>query len=235
MREPRDSSRRDFVRGAGTIGAVLLLGGCATLKRTFGGGGKAAGVSPAEDLMREHGVLKRILLVYGEALRRLDAKEAMPAQPIADAAGIVRSFIEDYHEKLEEDHLFPMFRKAGKLVELADVLTEQHKAGRRLTVTILKLADEQAMTLVAERRVLFNALRDFVRMVAPHVAREDTVLFPAIHDIVSAGQYDDLGEEFEKKEHELFGEGGFETMVERVAAIEQTLGIYDLKQFTPEG
>ena len=35
------------------------------------------------------------------------------------------------------------------------------------------------------------------------------------------------------KEHQLFGEDGFEKMVDRVAAIEKTLGIYDLAQFTP--
>jgi hypothetical protein len=42
--------------------------------------------------MREHGVLKRILLVYAEALRRFDAREPMPAQPLADAANIIRTF-----------------------------------------------------------------------------------------------------------------------------------------------
>ena len=31
-------------------------------------------VAPGEDLMREHGVLKRVLLVYGEAIRRIDAR-----------------------------------------------------------------------------------------------------------------------------------------------------------------
>ena len=39
---------------------------------------------------------------------------------------------------------------------------------------------------------------------------------------------------FEKKEHQLFGEDGFEKMVDRVASIEKTLGIYDLAQFTPK-
>jgi hypothetical protein len=39
---------------------------------------------------------------------------------------------------------------------------------------------------------------------------------------------------FEKKEHQLFGEEGFEKMVDRVASIERTLGIYDLWQFTPK-
>ena len=41
---------------------------------------------------------------------------------LSRAAGIIRHFIEEYHEKLEEQHLFPRFRKAGKLVELVNVL-----------------------------------------------------------------------------------------------------------------
>ncbi|HRN46955.1 MAG TPA: hemerythrin domain-containing protein, partial [Niabella sp.] len=47
-------------------------------------------------------------------------------------------------------------------------------------------------------------------------------------------EYDSLGEEFEKNEHRLFGENGFETMVEKVAAIEKSLNIYELAQFTPQ-
>jgi uncharacterized membrane protein YphA (DoxX/SURF4 family) len=35
------------------------------------------------------------------------------------------------------------------------------------------------------------------------------------------------------KEHELFGEDGFDSMVEKVALIEKQLDIYDLSQFTP--
>jgi hypothetical protein len=63
--------------------------------------------------------------------------------------------------------------------------------------------------------------------------KSNTVLFPAFRKIVSGHEYDSLGEDFEKKEHELFGEDGFEKMVDRVAAIEKNLGIYDLAQFIP--
>jgi hemerythrin-like domain-containing protein len=76
-------------------------------------------------------------------------------------------------------------------------------------------------------------MRQFIRMYAPHEAREDTVLFPALRSVVSRNEFDALGEDFEEKEHELFGEDGFEKMVDRVATIERTLGIYDLAQFTP--
>jgi hypothetical protein len=56
----------------------------------------------------------------------------------------------------------------------------------------------------------------------------------AIRHVYSPKEYEDLGEAFEDKEHEMFGEGGFEEMVDKVAAIEKALGIYDLSQFTPK-
>jgi hemerythrin-like domain-containing protein len=78
-----------------------------------------------------------------------------------------------------------------------------------------------------------NSMRQFIRMYSPHEAREDTVLFPAFRGIVSAHEFDSLGEEFEKKEDELFGDDGFFKVVDQVAEIEKKLGIYDLSKFTP--
>lgn len=82
-------------------------------------------VGPPEDLMREHGVLKRGLLIYGEVLRRIDSKQDFPPEALADAARIIRNFVEDYHEKLEEDFLFPCFEEANLLVDLVKVLRAQ--------------------------------------------------------------------------------------------------------------
>jgi hemerythrin-like domain-containing protein len=189
-------------------------------------------VAPAEDLMREHGLLKRILLVYDEVRERIVGGKDFPPAAVTDSAKIIRSFVEEYHEKLEEEHLFPRFRKKGKLVELVDVLEVQHKAGRRVTDRILSLTAGGLRTSEAKRE-LSTLLHQFVRMYAPHEAREDTVLFPALHEIVPKQEYAALGEDFEKREHQLFGKEGFEGMVDRVAAIEKTLGIFDLAKFTP--
>ena len=63
--------------------------------------------------MREHGVLKRVLLVYEEGIRRIDAKQDVPPDAVRNSAGIIRTFIEDYHEKLEEDYLFPGLKRPG--------------------------------------------------------------------------------------------------------------------------
>ena len=190
---------------------------------------------PPEDLMREHGILKRVLLVYEEAIRRIDTNQDLDPDAVRDAATIIRTFIEDYHEKLEEDYLFPRFEKAGRLTDLTNVLRAQHQAGRRLTEQITQSATRQGLKDPQSAAVVKHAMQQFVRMYEPHEAREDTVLFPALRSVVSKHEFDALGEDFEKKEHQLFGEEGFEKMVERVASIEKSLGIYELAQFTPHG
>jgi hemerythrin-like domain-containing protein len=236
QRDERPLHRRVFLRsgvllsGAAVVGTGLLRGTEPEKK----GEDKEAGVGPPEDLMREHGVLKRVLLIYGEALRRLDAKEDFPPEALADAAGIIRRFVEDYHEKLEEDFLFPRFEKANRLVDLVKVLREQHQAGRRVTDVTMRFVNLQSLRNDSERAQLVNSMRQFIRMYNPHEAREDTVLFPAFRKIVSPHEFDSLGEDFEKKEDELFGEDGFEKVVDKVAGIEKRLGIYELAQFTPK-
>ena len=189
-------------------------------------------VSAPEDLMREHGVLNRILLIYEEGLRRLRDQEEVTPDVFHKPALLVRQFVEDYHEKLEENFIFPEFEKRQKLVGLVRVLREQHQAGRKVTDVILRNAAADRFRKEDARHDLVAACRGFIRMYRPHEAREDTVLFPALHGIVPAKRLKELGEQFEKEEDRLFGQEGFEKTVEQVAAIEKQLGIYDLAQFT---
>ncbi len=184
-------------------------------------------VSTNEDLMREHGVLNRVLLVYDEVLRRIRARQDFDPAVISSAAGLIKSFIEDYHEKLEENYLFPRFEKAGKMIELTVNLRAQHAMGRRITERLM------ASSKSKDKAAMATPLEQFIRMYRPHEAREDTVLFPAFHQIISPHEYDSLGEEFERIERKTFGGEGFEMAVDKVTELEKQLGIYDLAQFTP--
>lgn len=49
--------------------------------------------------MREHGILKRVLLAYDEIVRRIEAGHDLPPQTVTDGATIIRKFVEDYHER----------------------------------------------------------------------------------------------------------------------------------------
>jgi hemerythrin-like domain-containing protein len=236
-----DPEKRRLIEKAGVSG-LMVIGGLvvpsaampalAAEKKKKNEAKKEEQVTPPEDLMREHGVLDRVLLIYEAGMRKFAAKEDFDPAILSRSAEVVRDFIENYHEKSEEDHVFPRFRKAGKMVDLVNTLLAQHQAGRRVTATILRFVPN-SRTDGDERRQLVTALQSFIAMYRPHAAREDTDLFPKLKDLVSSHEYDAMAEEFEKKEHQLFGEDGFEKMVDRVAQVERAIGIYDLNQFTP--
>ena len=153
-------NRRQAIQIAAIVGGGLIISGCATAAdHAQNKKQPEEDVSPAEDLMREHGVLKRILLVYAEAIRRIDANEDSPPEPVVDAAQIIRSFVEDYHEKLEENFLFPRFRKHNTLVDLVDVLTQQHQAGRRVTDITLRYANIAGLRDADRKRQLADSMR----------------------------------------------------------------------------
>ena len=113
------------------------------------------------------------------------------------------------------------------------VLREQHAKGRQLTADVLRLATPEGLSNPDSVVSLTRTLQSFIRMYGPHAAREDTILFPALRQIIAANEYDALGEDFERKEHDLFGADGFEGVVEEIATLEKALGIYELSSFTP--
>src|SRR5438477_11668659 len=158
------STRRQFV----TAAALIVAGGSQAAGKK-----KEPEVAPGEDLMREHGVLRRVMFLWDEAARRLEAGEKPPLDAVASGAGIVRRVIEDYHEKLEENFIFPRMEKAKQLTGLTATLRRQHDAGRTVTAGIVRLCDG------SDGKKLGELLRAFNPMYRPHAAREDTVLFPA--------------------------------------------------------
>jgi len=236
-----DPSKRSLILAAGQTGLIAAGGLMVPLagEAVFSAAAddktadrKQVEVTPPEDLMREHGVLDRVLLVYEAAIRKFGAGEDFDPAVLSDAATIVREFIQNYHEQEEEDEVFPRFKKAGEMVPLIETLLVQHRVGRRLTDTILQSA-RGSRKRGEEREHVVTAMRRFIAMYRPHAAHEDTDLFPKLKTIVTANEYDSMAEGFEKKEHELFGEDGFEKIIARVADLERKLGIDDLNKFTP--
>jgi hemerythrin-like domain-containing protein len=232
--DDRICGRRAAVRGLVVGAAGLPFLGCTGTREAHAEPHTASGgpeVTAVEDLMREHGLLQRVLLVYGEAARRMAASEPFDPGIVARAAGIVQRFVEAYHEETEEHHVFPVLERAGRHGALVGVLRHQHDRGRETTRAILAASGANGGTLDLER--LGPALAAFERMYRPHAAREDTVVFPAFRETVGEAAYHELGEQFEEDEHRRFGAHGFEDTLAEVARLEEAYAIADLAQFTP--
>jgi len=220
--------RRSFLRTASA--ASLAVVGCASTGKSTperNDKGNEPEVTPGEDLMQEHGVLERIVLIYDEVGRRIDRGERFDPKTVVDAAGIIHRFVEDYHEKNEERFIFPRLQAANREADLVAILLRQHQRGREVTSQIVRTAP------AGDPPQLARALRSFTRMYRPHAAREDTVVFPAFREVIGRTAYQELGDELEEQEHRILGNHGFEEAVAQVARLESTLGIADLDGFTP--
>ncbi|MFI5001519.1 MAG: hemerythrin domain-containing protein [Reyranellales bacterium] len=227
-----DMKRRWLI---GAAGVVLAAPALADARRQTAARKKSAEpvVTATEDLMREHGVLERILLIYDASIRRLAGGEDFDPAVFTQTAETMRDFIHDYHEKSEEEQVFPCFKTAGRMVELVEVLLVQHAAGRQLTERILKAAPASSGNR-EQRTAMVEAMKASLTLYRPHIAREDTDIFPTLRSLVTPSEFDAMAEAFEKAESAKFGGDGFEKMAKRVEQLEKRIGIHDLSQFTPK-
>ncbi|HOI06959.1 MAG TPA: hemerythrin domain-containing protein [Deltaproteobacteria bacterium] len=227
-------SRRSFLR-KGCAALAVSMAGCSPPLIAARGDLEEKNdiLPPPEYLMRDHGVLSRILLVYEESIRRMGAGESLPVESLAQASRMARNFVEDFHQRLEEDLLFPRFRKAGRFVDLVTTLVQQHNSGRKLTDAIIQTATAKGLKDPEGRRVLIESMQQYIRIYRAHAAREDTVLFPGVRGIMTPREFALMGEEFENRGEERYGYTGYFRIVEQVTDIEKRLGIADLAKLTP--
>jgi hypothetical protein len=144
-----NKTRRELLTGISIAGAGALLIGCRTTPNQTNQEGPAPGesvpaeVTASEDLMREHGVLRRALFVYRESAVKLKQDAAaVPLDALEKTAQLFRVFGEDYHEKkLEEALIFPVLKRfRGPAVPQVDALIAQHARGREITDYILAVS-----------------------------------------------------------------------------------------------
>ncbi|HEX2270435.1 MAG TPA: hemerythrin domain-containing protein [Pyrinomonadaceae bacterium] len=236
-----DRTRRELLAGISIAGAGALLIGCRTTSNVTNQEGSAPGesvpaeVTALEDLMREHGVLRRALFVYRESAAKLKQDAgAVPLDALEKTAQLFRVFGEDYHEqKLEEAFIFPVIKRfRGTAVQQVDTLIVQHARGREITDYILSVTKADSISSNAAA-ALASAMESFVRMYEYHAAIEDTVVFPMWKGLLGEAELDELGAKFEEVEAEHFGDdNGFESAVMRMEEIETSLGLNSLEALT---
>jgi len=233
-----ERDRRAFLSLAGTVALVACRGAASPSTDPPKAGRRDAEasehdedeVTATEDLMREHGVIRRVLVVYRECASRLRTAPSAPVgESLQRAAALMRKFGEDYHEKqLEDAHIFPAVAKTN-VAAIVATLTAQHQRGREITDHVLAITKNAIDPKNAEG--LARTLEAFARMYEEHAAIEDTVIFPAWKKALTKKQLEEMGERFEEIEHKTFGKDGFEDAVASIGEIEKALGV-DLAAMT---
>ena len=107
-------SRRRLLT-AGGIGLAIGVVGTEVGNLVAGSSPAPSTTTPPDvDLMQEHGILKRVLLIYEASNDRIASGQPAPMAAIHEGAVIIHDFIEGFHEAMEEGYVFPMLARRGE-------------------------------------------------------------------------------------------------------------------------
>jgi hypothetical protein len=109
-------SRRVMMTGAGVAAGAVLLGQNAwgqaeSEKRERA---EEMEVNAPEDLMRQHAVASRLLLIYDNAASPESGSARPSAKALVSTAQMIRSNVDEHHMKLEEEIIFPPVPEGGQ-------------------------------------------------------------------------------------------------------------------------
>lgn len=237
-----DRSRRRFLHLSTLAGAGILLPASVRAQESPGNQAEAkiaqqTGAPPVnatEGLMREHGILRRALLVYRFCAKRLHTGNTKGlAQPLNDTAQLFRRYGEDFHElAIEEQYISPLVMKHSPPVSrYPAVLTEQHRRGRSITDYIASVTHGGSIPS-GSVKPLADALDALELMYEEHAAREDTIVYIAWKNALSAQAFDEMTAKFDEISDRRIGRDGFTAAEVKIGKIEEAVGAANLSQFT---
>ena len=143
---------------------------------------------------------------------RLDAGQAVEAVHLEKAVEFIRGFADACHHGKEEVHLFKAMEEAGipKQGGPIGVMFHEHKVGRDHARAMAdSIAGIKAGDEAARRRFAENA-RGYAALLAQHILKEDSVLYPMADARLTEAQQADLAVQFADVEKTIVGPGGHE-------------------------
>lgn len=220
-------SRRSFI-------ALACATGAGVLAACSGPGHPPQDASTAIEILAcQHGVICRAVAILEEIKGGMDALMDLPPEIIGGTAEIVRLFVINHHQQMEEKHIYPVFYEAGKMSGLIGALRKQHAAGSRLIDIILGLSSGFSAKDMEKRRRMGSAIHLFSRMYRAHAAMEDTAVFPLLRRMMTPKAYAELSSGLVRDEAGFQGQNGFDETIRKLTDYENILGIADLASSTP--
>ena len=185
--------------------------------------------TPAESLTAQHGALGRLLLVYEDVGKQLQAGQQIDVKPLNDATQIIQTAVIQLHAPLEEQYVYPRLEQSAQYAETVKTLREQHAAIRNINTMLMEMTKSGSFS---DPKQAAQAMNEFRRMVSAHVAWEHSEIFPAFREMLPPDQYMQLGQQFQQKEQSALGGQTFAQLLTRIEAIETNFGLKGLAQFT---
>jgi hemerythrin-like domain-containing protein len=165
-----------------------------------------------KQLSEEHKAVKLMLEILEEIAERLKSKEKVNPEHLDQLVEFMKVFVDGCHHAKEEDVLFPALEKAGIPKEGGPigVMLEEHDEERVFVKDLVQGINEYKQGEEKAAKKIIYGIENIDSLLAPHIDKEDNVLYMMADMHLSEKEQDKLFEEFEKIENEKVGAGKHE-------------------------
>jgi hemerythrin-like domain-containing protein len=193
---------------------------------------RSMSVSAPEALSREHAMLTRLMLAIDNVVDSAQEDKNTDLGPINSAANAIRQVVADHHMTFEEENVYPRMEQIDYLSSMTETLEGQHDDARAVNKMVLDLTRGGKIKGKSELDELTLLTKSFKDMITAHAAWEETVIFPAMYDLLSERDMDDINKKFMEAERRLLGNKGPVELYRTIDDIEEAAGTHDLSMFT---
>jgi len=184
-------------------------------------------MKPTEELKEEHKVILRMLKILERAAQDLEEGKKVPAEIFKKAVDFIRNFADRCHHGKEENTLFPMMEKYGIPREGGPlgVMLYEHTLGRNFVKGMAEADEKYEKGDKSSIEDLIKNARGYAGLLAPHIFKEDNILYPMADRNIPEKEQKVLEEKFEKVEKEVMGEGKHHEYLHLIEELEKRLGL----------
>jgi hemerythrin-like domain-containing protein len=193
---------------------------------------RSMNVSAPEALSREHAMLTRLLLAIDSVVNNALEDRKADVSPINSAANAIDAVVANHHMAFEEQNIYPRMEQVDYLSSMTETLEGQHDDARAVNKMVLDLTRSGKIRGQSELDELALLTKSFKDMITAHAAWEETIIFPAMYDLLSERDMSDINKKFMEAESKLLGNKGVVEIYRTIDSIEEAAGTHDLNMYT---
>lgn len=165
-----------------------------------------------EQLMAEHEGIKLMLGIMAGVCGRIESGQKPALRDLELIVEFLQVFADKCHHGKEEDILFPALVETGMPKESGPiaVMLAEHEQGRGFIRGLADAVRRSGAEDAAAGAAIVKNARDYIALLALHIQKENTVLFPMADARLGARKQDEIHAAFERLEVERIGAGKHE-------------------------
>lgn len=137
--------------------------------------------APADELLSEHALIRRMLVILERIGERTDWGERLPAADVGELVRFFREFVEGVHHAKEQEFCYPSAVLDGheEIVEALGELTGEHEDSRGLLDGLMLFSEPDDLSR-DERGDFAGLAAAYVRRMREHMQVEEESLYPTV-------------------------------------------------------